>query len=91
MAREARWNEEAAVALVEVAEQLADTRVGKMFGHPALSSWFPHYDPLSSIGSRTTSEGAKGADHSPRPVTPSASCSGEGGDGSTKEPDDLSS
>ncbi len=36
MGREARWNEEVAVALVEVAEELPDARVGKMFGHPAL-------------------------------------------------------
>ncbi len=36
MGRESRWNEEVAEALVEVADELDDTRVGKMFGYPAL-------------------------------------------------------
>lgn len=36
MGRETRWNEEVADALVEVAEELPDIRVGKMFGYPAL-------------------------------------------------------
>ena len=36
MARETRWNEDVAAALVEVAARLPDTRVGKMFGYPAL-------------------------------------------------------
>ena len=36
MGRDARWNAEVAKALLEVAEELPDTRVGKMFGHPAL-------------------------------------------------------
>ncbi len=36
MARETRWNEGVAAALVEVAAELPETRVGKMFGYPAL-------------------------------------------------------
>ena len=36
MARETRWNEDVAAALVEVAARLPETRVGKMFGYPAL-------------------------------------------------------
>lgn len=38
MDRETRWNEEVAAALVELAEELPETRVGKMFGYPALYS-----------------------------------------------------
>ncbi len=36
MGPETRWNEQVAAALVEAAEELPDTRVGKMFGYPAL-------------------------------------------------------
>ena len=36
MGRETRWHDEVAEALGEVAEELANTRVGKMFGYPAL-------------------------------------------------------
>ena len=36
MGLETRWNEEVGAALVEAAEELPDTRAGKMFGHPAL-------------------------------------------------------
>jgi len=36
MGRETRWNEEVAEALVEVAKDLPGTRLGKMFGYPAL-------------------------------------------------------
>lgn len=36
MGLEARWNEEVATALAEAAVELADARVGKMFGYPAL-------------------------------------------------------
>lgn len=36
MATETRWNPEVAAGLVEAAGELPDTRVGKMFGYPAL-------------------------------------------------------
>lgn len=36
MAEEQRWNTAVAEALLEAAEELPDTRVGKMFGYPAL-------------------------------------------------------
>lgn len=36
MALETRWNAEVAAALVEAGAALPDTRVGKMFGYPAL-------------------------------------------------------
>lgn len=36
MAPRTRWNEDVAAALVEVAARLPETRVGKMFGYPAL-------------------------------------------------------
>jgi hypothetical protein len=36
MTTERRWNEEVARALVEVAGDLPDTRMGKMFGYPAV-------------------------------------------------------
>lgn len=36
MGPETRWNTEVAAALVDAAHDLPDTRVGKMFGYPAL-------------------------------------------------------
>lgn len=36
MGPERRWNQEVATALAEAAVELADARVGKMFGYPAL-------------------------------------------------------
>lgn len=36
MGPETRWNIDVAAALMEVADELPDTRVGKMFGYPAL-------------------------------------------------------
>lgn len=36
MATETRWNAEVAAALAEAAGELPDTRLGKMFGYPAL-------------------------------------------------------
>lgn len=36
MGPETRWNTEVATALMESADELPDTRVGKMFGYPAL-------------------------------------------------------
>ncbi len=34
MGPETRWDEEVSSALLEAAEELSDTRTGKMFGHP---------------------------------------------------------